>query len=89
MKRKTKVLFLLEEANNNVFAYFPDEVYLTSKDYKGAFIDFKTCYCHVGQHSACHPDLAKECKQAEFSEYQDLLKELINIGYNLEIMNDQ
>ncbi len=43
---KTKVKFLINEKNDNdLIAYFPDDV----ADNKGN----KTCYTHIGQHSAC------------------------------------
>jgi hypothetical protein len=45
----------------------------------------RTCYSHIGQHSACHPDYAKECKEA--TDYQELKEELESIGYSLNILN--
>lgn len=49
-----------------------------------------TCYAHIGQHSAIHIDYAKECKEAQYNQYSDLLKELIGQGYNdLQVMNKQ
>jgi hypothetical protein len=86
MKKQIKVLFLLEtcidtKATGEVFAYFPDEVHNGS---------FKTAYAHTGQHSPCHPEYAAECKEANYNEYQYLLKELLSIGYkNLQIQNKQ
>jgi hypothetical protein len=88
----TKVIFLIDKPEDQftganereilgVFAYFPEETH------NG---EFKTCYAHLGQHSACHPDYAKECKEADFYQYQDLLKELIAQGYkDLVILNNQ
>ena len=86
---KTKVQFLVHEIDgklhdkpvtweSDIFAYFPD---MTAS--KG----FKTAYSHIGQHSACSPDYAKESRQASKDEYKDLLTELISIGYDLEILN--
>jgi hypothetical protein len=78
------------ESETDVFAYFPNEISSTGPDYKGKVISFKTSYAHVGQHSACHPDYAAECKEANFAEYSDLLKELVSIGYKkLNILNSQ
>jgi hypothetical protein len=87
---KTKVKFLIEKENiiegkdigGDVFAFFPEE---RESDEEGLF----TSYAHVGQHSGCHVNYAKECKEANYNEYQDLLKELIDLGYNLEIVNKQ
>jgi hypothetical protein len=80
----TKVIFLIDKPEDQftganereilgVFAYFPEETH------NG---EFKTCYAHLGQHSACHPDYAKECKKATPEQYADLLRELKGQGYN-------
>jgi hypothetical protein len=76
----TQVKFLYERDSNDVFACFPN----IPHDNSGML----TCYAHIGQHSACHKDYAKECKEAPINEYWDLLEELISQGYNdLQIMN--
>lgn len=91
MKQQIKVLFLIDkpefqdiDENNQspvVFAYFPD-MHHNEK--------LRTSYAHVGQHSPCHPEYAAECEEAEYYQYQDLLKELLSIGYkNLQIQNKQ
>jgi len=85
----TQVKFLIEKDGEDVFAFFPDDNYTHSKT-DGLF----TCYAHLGQHSSCHIDYAKECKEANYNQYWDLLRELINYGtgkeYNdLVIMNKQ
>ena len=72
---KVFVKFLIHP-DGDLMAYFP---YMVSS--KG----FKTCYAHIGQHSACSPDYAKECRPATPTEYADLQKELISIGYELKI----
>ncbi len=82
-----KVQFLKEKPEGqlecNVFAYFPEENYSTESN-------IKTCYSRIGQHSACHVDYTAECKEVNYNEYQDLLKELYSIGYkNLEVINKQ
>lgn len=84
--KQTKVLFLIEKPEGNlpcdVFAYFPEERYNSIEPH------IFTCYAHIGQHSGCHKDYAAECKEAEYSEYYDLLRELIGQGYkNLLILN--
>jgi hypothetical protein len=69
----TRVKFYIEQdSQNEVFAYFPDLVWC----------DFtKTCYAHIGQHSACHPDYVKECKEANLLQSLDLFNELQSVGY--------
>lgn len=80
---KTKVLFLInnnDPDNDEVFAYFPDDNHDVSGEYK-------TSYSHIGQHSACHPDYAKESRLATPEEYSDLKNELENqVGYELDIL---
>jgi hypothetical protein len=83
---KTKVIFKIEKEGNTVFAFFPDMLYNVELYGK----EMKTCYAHLGQHSACLQVYADECKEAEYNEYSDLLKELIGQGYtNLHVMNNQ
>ncbi len=80
----TKVKFLYEKMIKDVFAYLPEMVH----SFNGYRPDNMTCYSHVGQHSACHPDYANECREAPINEYWPLLQELIGQGYNdLQIMN--
>ena len=75
------VLFLKEKESDSIYAYFPAILEGINK---------YLCYAHIGQHSACHSDYIKECKEANYNEYSDLLKELIIIGYkNLNILNSQ
>jgi hypothetical protein len=84
----TRVTFLINEKavkdfiDNGLIAYFPDDVYSDNQPH------LRTCYAHIGQHSSCHVDYAKECREATPEEYKDLLAELISIGYDdLEITN--
>lgn len=74
-----KVQFLYHEANDDLFAYFPE----LDGDMNGN----KTSYAHIGQHSACSPDYAKECNKATKEQYLPLMRELESIGYQLEIIN--
>ena len=77
----TKVIFLVNERDPkdpDLFAFFPEEVH------NGEYL---TAYSHIGQHSAAHPDYAKESREATPEEYADLKAELEGIGYNLEILN--
>jgi len=46
-----------------------------------------TCYAHIGQHGACSYSYYRKCKKATKEEYQELLNELKNIGYDVEIIN--
>lgn len=88
MKQKTNVLFLIDKNEEwPAFAYFPNEHYYHSEhpDYNKTF----SCYAHVGQHSACSSEFMNECVQANYNEYQDLLQELISIGYDPTVLNDQ
>jgi hypothetical protein len=78
---KTKVIFLLERGSDNeVFAYFP---YLNYNEDRY----LKTCYAHIGQHSACHSGYAKNRRKATKEQYLPIQKELESIGYNLEVLN--
>jgi hypothetical protein len=86
--KKLNVKFLIEKTEGelecNVFAFFPDLKHDNSEP------KLFTSYAHVGQHSACHLGYANECKEADFAEYQDLLKELISVGYkNLNVLNSK
>ena len=80
---KTKVIFY-KEPFRDVMAYFPE-----INEGNGQRNDLKLCYSHIGQHSACAPEYIKECKEAKYNEYADLLKELIGQGYKLEVFNKQ
>ena len=80
----TNVIFLMEntdEDTKQVFAYFPNMFY-NRELYKTTF----TSYAHIGQHSSCHVDYAKECTKATPAQYNDLKKELEGIGYKLNIL---
>lgn len=80
--KKTKVLFLYNEKNQDLFAYFPNDYYnkaLTPKLRNG--------YSSEGQHSGVHEEYAQESIEATPKEYESLKKELEDIGYNLQVMN--
>jgi len=80
---KTKVVFL-KNLKNEVYdwcyAYFPDEKYSQQ-------IGVYNCYSHVGQHSACHEDYAKDSVLCTKKEYKDLYAELTGLGYNLAVLD--
>lgn len=71
-----QVKFLIEpEGTDPIMAYFPET---------------GTCYNRIGQHSGCSTAYANKCKEANFNQYSDLLRELISIGYKeLQILNKQ
>lgn len=81
----TKVKFYAQPGGE-ILAYFPDEPYYspeTNNDHRT-----RTCYAHVGQHSACHPDYLKKCRLAAPEEFVDLLAELKGQGYDdLEVID--
>jgi hypothetical protein len=68
-------------AGCNPFAYFPTIDWDTEKK-------FKTSYSIVGQHSGCSPEYVKQCVLATREEYLPLKIELVNIGYNLNVLNN-
>lgn len=74
----TKAMFLVNDKNNDLFAYFPEEIH------NG---EYRTGYSHIGQHSAVHPKYAEESREATPEEYQNLKNELEGAGYNLDILN--
>ena len=82
---KTNVNFLIEKdsEDNEVFAFFPDEYFNLDLD-----PDMRTCYAHIGQHSACSYAYASECKQATPEQYEGLLNELTSLGYDLNVWNE-
>lgn len=75
----TRVKFVIFQ--NELVAIFPDDQF--------NHWDTKTCisYARVGQHSQASKSLLR-CKAATKEQYNDLLKELVAIGYDdLKIMN--
>ncbi len=80
----TDVLFLIELPNEDtpcdLFAYFPNEPYNTTPNLKSGYV-------HLGQHTAIHTEYANECIKATPEQYQDLKRELEQIGYNLNVLN--
>lgn len=84
-KHKTDVIFYKDESferffDEEILAYFPNKNY----DLEGKL---KTCYAHIGQHSACSPEYVKELSEATKDEYEALKCELEGLGYNLRILN--
>jgi len=79
MIKTTDVKFLYHPKNDDLFAYFPNDIFDSFGN--------KSAYSHVGQHSACSTEYVTECRLANISEYKELLNELTNIGYNLNVLN--
>lgn len=74
-KHKTKVAFRVFP-EGDVVALFYDEVQPDGT--------IGSCQ-HVGQHGAASLLLMKELRVATPKEYQALKKELVNMGYNLQV----
>lgn len=67
-----------KEIGGHVLAVFPK----MKHSFNGYRKDNITCYSHIGQHSACHPDYLKGKMMAKPEEYKDLFNELVEQGYN-------
>lgn len=66
----------------DILAVFPEENYTDRNTLT------KTCYSTVGQHSACTVDYVNGLLPAKKAEYQELLQELVNQGYDdLKVLN--
>lgn len=70
-----RVIFLYEKDGKDVFAFFPD-----MKEYNNFF----NSYAHIGQHSSCSLEYAKECEEAKVSDILPLYDELTSIGYEIQ-----
>lgn len=77
----TLVKFRVHPVNNDLMAFFPQLKY----GYNGYRNDLKTCYSHIGQHSACAKEYEQECRPATPEEYKELKEELESIGYVLKV----
>ena len=82
-RHKTEVIFL-KNLKNEVydwcFANFPHERWSME-------IGVYNSYSHVGQHSACHIDYARESVPCTKEEYKNLHAELTGLGYNLNVLD--
>lgn len=74
----TKVIFRVDERDNQkeIIAVFPELA--------GDMNAYKTCggYVHMGQHVTISADIPDWTRPATPEEYQDLLAELVSIGYD-------
>lgn len=75
---KTRVQFLYNPDNNDLFAFFPDEIAGNSR---------RLCYSIIGQHSDCTLQYAHASEEATPEQYKDLKQEIEGLGYNLDIIN--
>ena len=77
---KTKVIFRLvsyRSGYKEVLAMFPEQA-----ETDGSI----ACYAHLGQHGTCgYHYVIRISRPATEEEYKDLYKELVGIGYILEI----
>lgn len=75
--KKTKVVF--RKFEGEVTAIFPDETWNLNGDL--------VSYAHIGQHGPATREYRSISEPCTKEEYQDLLKELKNLGYNLKVIN--
>ena len=80
-KEKTKVIFRQWKIGCEIIALFP-EIAADTMGYKCQ------SYMRVGQHGAASPDIIADTKPAilEDGACKRLIKELTDMGYNLEII---
>lgn len=81
----TLVKFRYNEANKDLFAFFPQLIASRNFTNDNGEYTKKFCYSSIGQHSACSLNYVKESRPATESEYTDLKKELESIGYTLRV----
>lgn len=75
-----KMIFKKDVKNNNeIIAFMPYDFV----NWQGEF----TCYAHIGQHSQTNYAYYLQCKPATYNEYKDLLQELKQIGYDVQVIN--
>lgn len=77
---KENVIFKLD--GKEIVAFLVDDQW---QDGKGNTL--VTCYSRIGQHSGASPDYMNALKEANKHQYSKLLKELNEIGYELNILN--
>lgn len=75
---KTRVQFLYHDANEDLFAFFVDEIETTRT---------RLGYSHIGQHTQVSTIYATEAREATHEEYKALKQELEGLGYNLDVIN--
>ena len=80
-KEKTKVIFRQWKIGCEIIALFPE----ICGDTTGYFC---MSYMHCGQHSIANPEIVADTKPANLEDgaVKSLIKELEELGYNLEII---
>ena len=77
--QKISIKFYFEkDSKTEIFAIIDDK----AEESRGLL----TCYAFIGQHSACHPDYLKECKECkdhEFIKADGILNSLKCCDYNI------
>jgi hypothetical protein len=84
----TRVKFLIhpEDETQTVFAVFPQIAFGNNK--RVSKQETVLCYEHIGQHSECSIEYARECYEATAEQYEALCHELTSlVGYNLLVLN--
>ena len=77
---KTKVKFLIEkDSETEVLAVFPYEI--ADKNMN------KVCYSSKEGHGICSTEYANSLKLCPKNLFEQLLNELISIGYTLDVLN--
>jgi hypothetical protein len=67
--------------DGDIIAVFPYEIAATGK--QNVLI---MSYMHIGQHSGCSWNINQITTPAKQSEYNELYKELVSLGYNLKVI---
>ncbi len=81
MSDVTDVVFLRDTDDVDIFAVFPAEL---ANTYDNCMV----CYAHIGQHSSASPAYCAECPEVtDPDEYDDLLKELVQRGYEVCVVS--
>lgn len=83
MKQETiKVIFrkFVDSTTDQIIAIFPELA--GDQDWEGTCLSYQ----HIGQHGAANTDLSEYTVPCREEEYEDLKKELENIGYSLKIV---
>jgi hypothetical protein len=73
-------MFYYNETYDDLFAYFPNIEPIKN---------LNMGYSHIGQHSVCSKKYVNNSRMATKEEYSSLKKELENIGYTLNVLNEK
>ena len=81
MSHDKKNVYFHQFPEGDIIALFPD----TIADNKGNI----ESYMHIGQHGAASPELLGELPEAKIADWLPLYRELVQIGYKLNVLNSQ